>query len=197
VFRYFALYKPFQVLCQFSSEAGKVSLGEWLKLPRDVYPVGRLDYDSEGLLLLTNDKGLTQRLLHPSFSHEREYFVQVEGDIGREALHQLQAGVNIRIDGKVHPAQAMRATRIQEEPDLPPRNPPIRFRKQLPTSWISLVITEGKNRQVRKMAAAVGHPALRLVRCRIGGLQLGNLQPGGLVEFRRDELVKQLFGPAG
>ncbi len=167
------------MLCQFSPEPGKQTLADYLDVPRDVYPVGRLDYDSEGLLLLTNDKSLNRTLLNPLHAHEREYWVQVEGQADAAALDRLCKGITIQIDGKPHKTLPAKACLLPNEPDLPPRNPPIRFRQQIPTSWISLALTEGKNRQVRRMTAAVGYPTLRLVRWRIGRLTLEGLPPGG------------------
>lgn len=166
------------MLCQFSPEGDKQTLADYLDVPKDVYPVGRLDYDSEGLLILTNDKSLNARLLKPSNAHEREYWVQVEGAITEDAVSRLSSGVNISIDGKSHHTLPAKASLITTEPALPPRNPPIRFRKNIPTSWISLTLHEGKNRQVRRMTAAVGFPTLRLVRWRMEGLTLEGLEPG-------------------
>jgi 23S rRNA pseudouridine2457 synthase len=180
-FQYFLIYKPFQVLSQFSPVEGKQTLADYFNVPKDVYPVGRLDYDSEGLLLLTNDKSLNQLLLNPSKAHEREYWVQVEGNITSKALQQLSKGVSISLDGKPYKTLPARAVAIIGEPGLPLRNPPIRFRKNIPTSWLSLTLHEGKNRQVRRMTASVGFPTLRLVRWRIGNITLDNLQPGEFI----------------
>lgn len=188
--RYFIIYKPFQVLSQFTSEEGKQSLADYFKVPTDVYPVGRLDYDSEGLLLLTNDKSVNHRLLHPSFAHEREYWVQVEGSITSEAIQLLSSGLTISIDGKNHRTKPARAIRFEEEPNVPPRNPPIRFRQNIPTSWISLSLTEGKNRQVRRMTAKTGFPTLRLIRYRIGSLTIDQLAPGEMQELSRNIFCK-------
>jgi len=192
-FKYYLFYKPFQVLCQFSPSEGKQTLADYLDVPKDVYPVGRLDYDSEGLLLLTNDKKLNHLLLNPSNAHEREYWVQVEGNISQEALNQLCIGVTLQIDGKLHHTLPANARLMPDEPELPPRNPPIRFRKHIPVCWISLSLTEGKNRQVRRMTAAVGFPTLRLVRWRIGTLTIAGLAPG---EYRQLEkaAIMRLFG---
>jgi 23S rRNA pseudouridine2457 synthase len=177
--RYYLFYKPYQVLSQFSAEGDKRTLADFFKdIPRNVYPVGRLDYDSEGLLLLTDDTSLTHRLLDPSFAHPRTYWVQVEGTVTDEALRQLQQGVVINIDGKPYRTKSATAKLLRDEPQLPERNPPIRFRKNVPTTWISLTLTEGKNRQVRRMTAAVGFPTLRLVRYAIGKITIENLQPG-------------------
>lgn len=176
---YYIFYKPFNVLSQFSAEGEKSTLADFFKeIPKDIYPVGRLDYDSEGLLLLTNDKALTHRLLDPKFAHQRTYWVQVEGEITQQAIEQLSRGVLINIDGKQHKTKPAIAEIIKGEPLVPDRNPPIRFRKNIPTSWLSLILTEGKNRQVRRMTAAVGFPTLRLIRHSIGKITVGQLQPG-------------------
>lgn len=188
--RYFIIYKPFQVLSQFTSTEGKQSLHDYFKLPSDVYPVGRLDYDSEGLLLLTNDKQVNHLVLHPTFAHEREYWVQVEGNITEAALQQLRKGVSISIDGKVHHTKPALAHLFAHPPVVPDRNPPIRFRQNIPTSWISLSLTEGKNRQVRRMTAKTGFPTLRLIRYRIGTLTIAAMQPGEMRELDRDSFYK-------
>lgn len=190
--RYYLIYKPYQVLTQFGREGNKASLADHFEVPRDVYPVGRLDYDSEGLLILTNDKSLNHRLLNPRFAHEREYWVQVDGAVTAVALEQLQRGVQISVDGKQYNTQRCQAYLFGEEPAVPPRNPPIRFRKEIPAPWIRLVLREGKNRQVRKMTAAVGFPTLRLVRYRIAGATLEGLGPGEMRELTREELYKLL-----
>jgi 23S rRNA pseudouridine2457 synthase len=192
LYKYFIIYKPFQVLSQFTPENGKACLKDFFEVPTDVYPVGRLDYDSEGLLLLTNDKSLNHRLLHPSFAHEREYRVQVEGLINNEALQKLSSGITINIDGKPFHTQTAKASRIPEHVIIPERNPPIRFRQHIPTSWIKLVITEGKNRQVRRMTAAVGFPTLRLIRYRIAGLTLDNMLPGDMIDMIQNEVYGKL-----
>ncbi len=192
MFTYLTIYKPFQVLSQFSPENGKQTLKSLYSFAKDVYPVGRLDYDSEGLLILTNDTTLNHRLLHPTFAHEREYWVQVDGAITDIALKKLEAGVNISIEGKSYRTKPSTATLFQSEPPVYERNPPIRFRKNLPTSWISLVLKEGKNRQVRKMTAATGHPTLRLIRYRIGAVTIGNMRPGDFIEWERKEFHRML-----
>src|SRR5690606_16772853 len=138
----------YEVLSQFSKEGDKKTLADYfLSVEKNVYPVGRLDYDSEGLLLLTNDTTLTHRLLHPHHRHARTYYVQVEGNITDDALQQLEKGVTISINGKLHPTAPAIAKRLVPEPPLPDRHPPIRYRKNIPTSWIALTLTEGKNRQ--------------------------------------------------
>ncbi len=165
--------KPFGVLSQFTPEAGHRALDEF-KFPAGIYAAGRLDHDSEGALLLTDNGKLIKKLLDPKFEHPRTYLAQVEGEITEEAIRRLTAGVDIH-GYHTKPCKA----RIAEEPSgLWPRNPPVRFRANIPTSWVELTLIEGKNRQVRHMTAAVGFPTLRLVRIKIGNIPLGNLQPG-------------------
>jgi 23S rRNA pseudouridine2457 synthase len=192
--RYFIIYKPFQALSQFTSSEGKQTLKAFFDVPSDVYPVGRLDYDSEGLLILTNDASLNHRLLNPSFAHEREYWVQIDGDIEEKALQELRSGVSISIDGAKYRTRTAKATRFANTPPVPERNPPIRFRKEIPTSWIKLILTEGKNRQVRKMTAQAGFPTLRLIRYRIGGISLDGLLPGDMREMNKNDIYTRLFG---
>ena len=171
-----ALNKPFNVLCQFTDRSvpARRTLAEFVKIP-DVYPAGRLDYDSEGLLLLTDDGGLARRLTDPRHRTPKTYLVQVEGDPDDAQLSTLRKGVLLN-DGPTLPAQARR---LDMAPDwLWPRDPPVRFRKSVPDAWIELTIHEGRNRQVRRMTAAVGLPTLRLVRVRIGEHALGGLAPG-------------------
>jgi 23S rRNA pseudouridine2457 synthase len=171
--QYVILNKPYGVLSQFTPELpGQRTLAEF-GLPKDLYAAGRLDQDSEGLLLLTNDGPLIKKLLEPG-KHERTYLVQIEGIPTKEALLQLEKGVVIQ-DYRTLPS---RARLLEEEPALPPRDPPIRVRKSIPTSWIELTLKEGKNRQVRKMTAAVGNPTLRLIRIAVGGIRLGDLSAG-------------------
>lgn len=191
--RYFTIYKPFQVLTQFTSQTGKSTLADYFKVPGNVYPVGRLDYDSEGLLILTDDVKINHRLLHPLHQHEREYWVQVEGQVTKEAVADLCRGVSISIDGKLHKSQPAKASIFNTDPQVPERNPPIRFRKNIPTSWLSLCLTEGKNRQVRRMTAKVGYATLRLIRYRIENITLEGLQPGEMKEWKQHEIYKALF----
>lgn len=182
-------YKPFEVLCQFSASGDKKTLADFFPgIPKNIYPVGRLDYDSEGLLLLSSDNRLAHQLTEPKYQHARTYYVQVEGPISEDALQQLAAGVDFRIDGKTYRSKPAKAMLLDDEPVLPERNPPIRFRKSIPTSWISLTLAEGRNRQVRRMTAAVGFPTLRLVRYAIGKVTIGNLQPGEYREASTQEL---------
>jgi 23S rRNA pseudouridine2457 synthase len=167
-------YKPYDVLSQFTDSQGdRATLKRFIDVP-NVYPVGRLDRDSEGLLLLTNNGHLQHRLSHPRYGHPRTYWVQVEGIPEAAAIAQLCQGVIIQ-GQRTRPAQV---TPFATEPDLPPRQPPIRYRQSVPTSWLEMVLTEGRNRQVRRMTAAVGHPTLRLVRVAIGSIGLSGLAPG-------------------
>lgn len=177
---YFAIYKPYGMLSQFSREQpDQRTLADLdFDFPRDVYPVGRLDADSEGLLLLTNDKGLTAKLLEPKNAHARTYCVQVEGAPTAAALERLRTGLLLQIDGRPFQALPAQARLLDEWPGLPDRQPPVRFRKTVPDAWLELTLTEGKNRQVRRMCAAVGFPVLRLVRVQIGQLTLNGLLPG-------------------
>lgn len=192
-YRYFLIYKPFGMMSQFSKEGDKPTLADLpFQFPKDIYPVGRLDADSEGLLLLTNDSFLNNRLLNPKFRHQRTYFVQVDGQIAEEAVQKLQKGVQISIDGKPHLTLPAKAELLVNEPPLPPRNPPIRVRQTIPTSWISLTLHEGKNRQVRRMTAAVGFPTLRLVRWAIEDVKIGTMQPAEVVEVEKEWLFKKL-----
>lgn len=167
--------KPYGVLSQFTggdAEGGRRTLSEFIEVP-GVYPAGRLDLDSEGLLLLTDDGALQALIAHPRFKMAKTYLVQVEGDVGDAALERLRRGVQLK-DGPTRPAETARIA----DPCLWPRDPPVRFRKSVPDCWLKLSIREGRNRQVRRMTAAVGHPTLRLVRWSIGAWSLDGLQPG-------------------
>jgi 23S rRNA pseudouridine2457 synthase len=184
--QYIIFYKPYGVLCQFTDDSAspRPTLQEYIDIP-DVYSVGRLDFDSEGLLLLTNDGLLKHRLINPQFEHSRKYWVQVERVPTAAALQDLGNGVTIQ---GYHTKPAI-AKLLENEPDLPAREPPIRFRANIPTAWLELTLTEGKNRQVRKMTAAVGFPTLRLVRVAIADLNLGDLAVGrGLTEIELQKL---------
>ncbi len=194
LYRYFIIHKPFNVLSQFSAVEGKKTLKDFFDVPSNVYPVGRLDYDSEGLLILTNDTSLNKKLLHPTHAHERTYWVQVDGTIDDKALDQLSQGVTINVDGKNYVTKPGKALRFDAEPKVAERNPPVRFRKSIPTSWLQLTVTEGKNRQVRKMTAAVGFPTLRLIRFSIEKLTIESLLPGEMSELSATAITKALFG---
>ena len=186
-----ALHKPYDVLSQFTQEhPSHRTLAEFGFPPR-VYPIGRLDRDSEGLILLSDEARWTDRLLNPRRGHPRTYHAQVEGEVTDEALARLRRG---GIDLKDFRTLPCLATRLDAEPAHPPRDPPVRFRKTVPTSWIELTLTEGKNRQVRRMTAAVGFPTLRLLRVRIGGLTLDDLQlqPGQWRELKSEEASQLL-----
>ncbi|MEM7564400.1 MAG: pseudouridine synthase [Pseudomonadota bacterium] len=168
--------KPFQVMSQFSPTADKRTLADYIDIP-DIYPAGRLDFDSEGLMLLTDDGKLQARVSNPKFKKVKTYLAQVEGEPDDEALNKLANGVRLK-EGVTRPA---RACRVDEPAWLWPREPPIRERKNIPTQWVRLEIAEGRNRQVRRMTAAVGYPTLRLIRIRIDNWHIDGLAPG---EFR-------------
>jgi 23S rRNA pseudouridine2457 synthase len=181
------LHKPYGVLSQFTPERGS----RWgtlavFNLPHNVYPLGRLDADSEGLLLFSDEPGLNTRLLDPRHAHRREYWVQVERVPDATALQRLARG-GLDLDG--HRTLPCRARLLHPSPNVTPREPPVRFRKNVPDAWLSLELVEGKNRQVRRMTAAVGHPTLRLIRVRIGEFTLGDLQPGQWRELTNAERV--------
>ncbi len=181
--RIIALYKPYDVLCQFTDAEGRATLKAFVPFA-DIYPVGRLDRDSEGLLLLTDDGRLAHRLTDPRFDHPKTYLVQVERIPDDRALEALRQGV-VLSDGPTRPAEV---EHLPEPPTLPERSVPIRFRKNVPTAWLRLTIREGRNRQVRRMTAAVGHPTLRLVRVAVGPISLADLAPGEWRELTELEL---------
>ncbi|MCH2225881.1 MAG: pseudouridine synthase [Crocinitomicaceae bacterium] len=181
-YRYYVLHKPYGYLCQFSGETSDLLLGDLYQFPKDVYSIGRLDKDSEGLLILTNDNKYKTKLLSPNNKEPKTYWVQVEGEITSEAIQTLSNGsIVISHKGKKHQVSKAHCAKI-EPPSIEERTPPIRFRKNIPTSWISLTITEGKNRQVRKMTAAVNFPTLRLIRSKMGGFSIKNLAIGEVTE---------------
>jgi len=191
-FRYFVINKPFGVLSQFTQEGKYKALGSLFDFPGDVYPVGRLDAESEGLLIITNDASINNRLLKPEHRHLREYWIQVEGTVTPKVLNQLLKGVTLNIRGRSHLARAVACEEIPP-PELPERIPPVRFRKSIPTSWIRLVLGEGKNRQVRKMTASVNLPTLRLIRYAIEGLTLDLLEQNTVMELSQHELKSLIF----
>lgn len=191
--KYILFYKPYGVLCQFSdhSDNPRSTLKDYVAIP-NIYPVGRLDRDSEGLLLLTDNGQLQNRLANPKFAHPRTYYVQVEGIPDLSALDQLRTGVTIQN----YRTRQTKVELLTTEPDFPPRIPPIRDRQSIPTAWLAMVLTEGKNRQVRRMTAKVGFPTLRLVRVAIGSddhqLRLTGLNPGEWRELSSNETQKLL-----
>ena len=207
--RYFIIYKPFGMLSQFSKEPSSANASEGkgdhatladlnFNFPKDVYPVGRLDSDSEGLLLLTNDITINHKLLDPKFKHKRTYLAQVEGIFSEEAKLKLEKGVSISVDGTLYKTLpctvALHPLPLGEgQGGVAPRNPPIRFRKNIPTSFVKITLHEGKNRQVRKMTAAVGFPTLRLIRIAIDKIELGDMKPGEVKEINS----KEIFGSLG
>ena len=188
-----AFHKPFGVLSQFTGDGSPNRPLAEFGFPKNVYAIGRLDADSEGLLLLSDESSWNDRLLHPRHAHEREYWAQVEKIPTRAALEQLQCGVVIQ-GRKTLPG---RAWMLEPQPEMPPRVPPIRFRKSVPDCWIGLELVEGKNRQVRRMTAAIGHPTLRLVRVRIGQFWLGDLPPGQWRVLSATESQAVLASPPG
>lgn len=197
--RHILFHKPYNVLCQFTQEGidplqgsrtARQTLKDYIPIP-EVYAVGRLDQDSEGLLLLTNNGRVQHQLSDPKFEHSKTYWVQVERIPDETALQKLRQGVTIQ-NYRTRPAQVRL---LEEEPDLPPRDPPIRVRKAIPTAWLEITLTEGKNRQVRRMTAAAGFPTLRLVRVAIAHLRLEGLEPGQWREITAEEM-KPLLKPS-
>ena len=188
---YYIIHKPYKVLSQFTDEDGNPGLGSIYTLPKDVYPVGRLDLDSEGLLILTNDRKLNERLLHPKNKHKRTYWVEVEGEPDEESLQILRSGVDIKVNKKVHHTLPAQVEIIH--PKLEEREPPVNYKKHPTRTWLSITLTEGKNRQVRRMTAKVGHPTLRLIRVGIEELTLGKLKPGEIMQISGSVIGKKLF----
>lgn len=189
--QYFIIHKPFKVLSQFSDEAGNPGLrSAFPDLPKGIYPVGRLDLDSEGLLLLTDDKGLNHRLLNPKFEHWRTYWVEVDGDVKKETLQKLEKGMEITVNGKTHRTKPAKVSVIQVE--IPEREPPVNYKKHPLRSWLQISLSEGKNRQVRKMTAKAGHPTLRLLRVAIEDVRLGDLPAGSFIQLSKSSIYKKL-----
>lgn len=192
--KYYIIYKPFGMLSQFSKEEeSNVTLADLkMTFDKDIYPVGRLDKDSEGLLILTNDKKLTDTLLNPQNKHWRTYWVQVEKVPSENSIRHLSKGVLIKVKKRSYKTQPAKVELLKTTPNLPERNPPIRFRKEIPTAWLQISLIEGKNRQVRRMTANVGFPTLRLVRHNIVNLTIGNMIPGQIKTLEQADIYKLL-----
>ena len=191
--KYYVFNKPYNVLSQFTREKGSESIADYFILDmKDIYPVGRLDRDSEGLLILTNDKDLNKLLLRPKEGKSKTYWAQVEGVFNKSAAKEIGEGVKITVDSKEYTTLPAKAQKIATPNRLWERNPPIRERKDIPTSWVEITIKEGKNRQVRKMLAKVGYPVLRLVRVAIEDLVLDQILPGDIQELDRFTIYKNL-----
>ncbi len=188
---YYVIYKPFRVLSQFTAQDGKLTLNDLYQLPKDVYSVGRLDYDSEGMLVLTNDNYLKTKVINPKSKCRKTYFAQVEGQVNNESINSLCSGVDININGQIHRTLAADVS-IMEEPDLPERIPAIRYRANIPTTWLKITISEGKNRQVRKMTASVGYPTLRLIRYSIEELNIKGFISGEIKELSKNIVYNSL-----
>lgn len=181
------------MLSQFSAEkSDHKTLKDLYKFPKDVYPIGRLDKDSEGLLLLSNDRSLNHKLLNPTFKHKRTYHAQIEGLPNRNALQELRDGIVIRLKQKSYKTLPANINLLAVSPKVEVRNPPIRHRKEITTSWIEMVLQEGKNRQVRRMTAKAGYPTLRLIRVAIENLELGNLKIGGVLQLSKNRVYNGL-----
>lgn len=190
---YYSVNKPYGMLSQFRREGSRQSLADLdFKFPPDVYPVGRLDAESEGLLILTNDVSLNNKLLDPLQGHPRKYLVQVEGEISDEAVKKLATGIPVRIKKSEIMTRPAIVERTDRPDNLPDRVPPVRYRKSIPTSWIYLQLTEGKYHQVRKMTAAAGFPTLRLVRISVSGIPLPSWIPGDVKKWRKLDFFKML-----
>ncbi len=177
-------------MSQFSPQEGKTTLADLdYTFPRDVYPVGRLDHDSEGLLILTNDKSINSILLFPEHQHKKIYIVQVEGMLNKEELNLLESGVEISAKGKIHTTAPATVKLIEQPKWITERSKPVK--QGLTTSWLELTVTEGKNRQVRKMTAAIGYPTLRLIRYAIEDITIDNLVPGRVIELSKNTFIKK------
>ncbi|MFT4762068.1 MAG: 23S rRNA pseudouridine2457 synthase [Paraglaciecola sp.] len=191
--KYYIIHKPYGVLSQFTKEVPEHrTLGDLYDFPKNVYPVGRLDKDSEGLLILTDDGRLTHQLLEPKFQHKRTYWVQVEGSPSESDVQKLSQGVKIKLKKGYYQTLPIEVQLIDKEKVIEERDPPVRFRKSIPTTWLSLTLKEGKNRQVRKMCAGVGFPVLRLIRGSIENLKLDNIVVGAVKEIPEFEIKKLL-----
>jgi len=187
---YFIIHKPFRVLSQFTDEDGNRGLGSIFDLPKDVYPVGRLDLDSEGLLILTNDRKLNHLLLDPTHEHQRTYWVEVEGKPTEQSLDQLRSGITINVNGKAHHTKNAEVRIIN--PQVEERDPPVNYQKHPERTWLEISLTEGKNRQVRRMTAKADHPTLRLIRIAIEGLKLEPLKSGEITQVSEKVVYRKL-----
>ncbi|MES2591334.1 MAG: pseudouridine synthase [Bacteroidota bacterium] len=188
---YYIIYKPYKMISQFTSSHKKKCLDLLdFSFPKDVYPVGRLDENSEGLLILTNDKSLNYKLLTPEFEHKRIYLVQLQGIITSEALKQIEKGITIALDAGPYTTKPCKVKQVKKPENLAPRAHPVS--ELLPTSWIELILTEGKYHQVRKMTAGVGFPCIRLIRIAIEDLRLESMKPGEVRELKKDAVYKKL-----
>ena len=191
--KYYVFNKPYNVLSQFTRENDSESIADYFFLDdKDVYPVGRLDRDSEGLLILTNDKRLNNLLLSPKNLKTKVYFAQVEGAFSLKASKEIKNGVRITVDKKAYTTLPADAKKVEKPQFVWERVPPVRYRKEIPTSWVKIEIQEGKNRQVRKMLAAVGFPVLRLIRTRIEDLDLNRIEPGDIQVYHEQEMYRKL-----
>lgn len=177
------------MLSQFTKEGNHATLGELFDFPKDAYPIGTIDTDSEGLLVITNDKRLKNKVLDPLYKIENTYVSQVEGTLSEVTLATLKNGIEISLNGKI---SKMIPSKVSEviNPEIPERNPPIRFRANVPTAWLQLTMIETKNKQIRKMTAAVGNPTLRLIKTQIGKLVMKGMQPGDVVEYNEPNIYK-------
>jgi len=192
--KYYIFYKPFNVLAQFSKKDERLCLSDFINIEKDCYPIGRLDYDSEGLLIITNDKYLHKIISSPKYKIKKTYIVQLDGLINDYAINELLNGVIIKVKNKNFKVKADSIRKLKTI-DLPERNPPIRYRKNIPTSIVEIVLTEGKNRQIRKMTAKVNFPTLRIIRTKINNLTLKNLKAGDLLEISQNTIYKMLNVP--
>lgn len=191
---YFLIYKPYKMICQFTPEGDYKTLADLYQFPsKDIYSIGRLDTDSEGLLVLTNDAHLKTRLQEPKYEHQKTYYVQVEGDITEEAIKELSKGVEINVKQTPYFTKPARVKKLSQEDvnNLPERVPGVRT--DVPTSWISITLTEGKNRQVRKMTAVLGFPTLRLVRYSVVNATIQGMQSGDVVELDQEAIKRYFF----
>lgn len=193
-FKYYIFFKPYNCLSQFTREhPTHITLADFCKgIPKNVFPVGRLDKDSEGLLLLTNDPSINNKLLNPKFKHSRTYLAQVEGIPTKEAIDALNTGVEINLKKIIHRTLPAKVQLLENQPITDERVPPIRVRKSIPDSWLKIELTEGKNRQVRKMCAKVGFPVLRLLRVEIENINLEKMIPGELKSISKEEFYQKL-----